>query len=136
MVPETEERPEISGSRAAKEGRGDWPVLILVAMTLDKPQGNQGIGQDAGPGTGYSGERDSSCAPLRMMQPRRRALLRLDDAVCLYYFGCELGPLCVEIDWQIRAIILPDRIVVVQVAPAANRVETEAFLIPITVGKS
>jgi hypothetical protein len=52
MVPDTEDRPEISWSRAAEESRSDWPVLILGAMAFEKPQGHQGIGQDAEPRTG------------------------------------------------------------------------------------
>jgi hypothetical protein len=56
MVPEAEEWPEIGWSCAAKEGRGDWPVLILVALAFDEPKGNQGIGEDADPGTGYPGQ--------------------------------------------------------------------------------
>jgi hypothetical protein len=47
-------RPEISRSRAAEEGRGARPILILAAMALDKPQDNQGIGQDADSGTGFN----------------------------------------------------------------------------------
>jgi hypothetical protein len=50
VIPETEDRAEIGRSRAAEECRGDWPILILVALALDEPKGYQGIGQDADSG--------------------------------------------------------------------------------------
>jgi hypothetical protein len=52
MIPKPEEWAEIGRSRAAEEGGGDRPVLILVPLALDEAQGDQGIRQDADPGTG------------------------------------------------------------------------------------
>jgi len=56
MVPEAKERSQICRPRAAQERRSSGPILILIAVALDKSQGNQGIGQDTDPRTGYPGE--------------------------------------------------------------------------------
>src|SRR5262245_22730840 len=61
MIEKPQERAEIGRSRAAEEGGGDRPGLILVSMALDEAQGDQGIRQDADPRTGNPGQ---GCQPV------------------------------------------------------------------------
>ena len=62
------------------------------------------------------------------------AVLRLNGPVCLYYFG-ELAPLCMDIDWCIRTVIDFHGRCSAECL-RVNRIEAEAILIPIAVGKS
>ena len=65
-----------------------------------------------------------------------RVLTEADRLVSANQFRCELAALGVDIDWHVRTVIFPYRIVVLQSPSALNGIEAEAVLIPKAVWKS
>src|SRR6266851_4370360 len=83
MVPKPEERAQIGRSLAAEEGGCHWPVLILVPLALEESQGDQGISQDADPGTGYPCQCGQLVERSRSVRERREQPDLVRDKQCL-----------------------------------------------------